>query len=366
MVDSPYPELKKTHTMAHVGRPWTDYKPPTSAPVWDVVDGFGRFHALVTALELDVFEAIERAGRTDAHALALELDVSAPHLDALLDAVVAMGFLERRAGGVELNDTARRYLLRDGAASMVDLIPVSPGPLENWRSLTDTVRKGRPARPVEDDPAAFYVPLVEGTFTTIMRCARRADLQLRYTALDRPRVLDLGAGGAPWTIAILGGNSGATAVVNDLPGVIDVARRTVVEHDVADRVEFLPGDYHHVDIEDAAYDIVVLGHVLRAEGREAAPRLLARAHRAVRPGGRVVVGDYFTDARRTAATGHALMMGTTMMASTEHGATFSHDEVGSWLRDVGFTGVRVVEPIGFQQVVIGDRPTVSGEQKEES
>ena len=31
--DAPYPELKKTHTVAHVGRPFTDYKPPAAAPV---------------------------------------------------------------------------------------------------------------------------------------------------------------------------------------------------------------------------------------------------------------------------------------------------------------------------------------------
>ena len=37
--DSPYPELKKTHTMAHTGRPWRDYKPPPSAPVWAIIQG---------------------------------------------------------------------------------------------------------------------------------------------------------------------------------------------------------------------------------------------------------------------------------------------------------------------------------------
>ncbi|MEM8620803.1 MAG: methyltransferase [Actinomycetota bacterium] len=356
MVDSPYPELKKTHTMAHVGRPWTDYKPPTSAPVWDVVDGFGRFHALVAALELGVFEAVERRGRATGDELAAELNVSAPHLDALLDGIVAMGFMERRGSGVELNDTARRYLLRDGAASMVDLIPVSPGPLDNWRTIVDTIRNGRPAAPVDDDPAAFYVPLVEGTFTTILRCARRADLQLRYSALSAPKVLDLGAGGAPWAIAVLSGNDQATAVVNDLPGVIDVAVRKVEEHDVGERVQLLAGDYFDVELPVAEFDLVVLGHVVRAEGADGARRLIDRAVAATRPGGRVVIGDYFTDARRSAANPHALMMGVTMMASTERGATFSHDDVATWLRAAGCENVRIIEPIGFQQVLVGDRP----------
>ena len=43
MADSPYPELKKTHTMAHTGRPWRDHKPPPSAPVWAIIQGFGSY-----------------------------------------------------------------------------------------------------------------------------------------------------------------------------------------------------------------------------------------------------------------------------------------------------------------------------------
>ncbi len=93
-------------------------------------------------------------------------------------------------------------------------------------------------------------------------------------------MLDLGAGGAPWSVAILQANDGATAVVNDLPGVVDVARRKLDEFGVIDRCELRPGDFHTIDIADGAFDIVVLGHVCRAEGRQG-----ARAPRRARRGG---------------------------------------------------------------------------------
>ena len=41
--------MKKTHTMARLGRPWTDVKPPPAAPVWAAIEGFGRSHALWAA-----------------------------------------------------------------------------------------------------------------------------------------------------------------------------------------------------------------------------------------------------------------------------------------------------------------------------
>ena len=240
--------MKPTHTMARQGRPFTDHKPPSSAPVWAAIEGLARYHVLVAALELGVFEALSDGPATP-EALAAELGASAPHLRSLLDGVVALGLLDRAGDACELNDTARRYLVADSPASMVALVPVAPGPHANWAGLADTVRSGRPAHPVEEDPAAFYVPLVEGTFATMLRCATRADLKLRYSATPAARVLDLGAGGAPWSIAVLSACPRGTAVVNDLPGVLDVARRTLTDHGVEDRAELRPGDFHTVDIE---------------------------------------------------------------------------------------------------------------------
>ncbi len=355
MRDAAYPELKTTHTIARTGRPFTDYKPPPAAPVWDVIEGYGRFHVLVSAIELGVFDALERLGPSTGAELADDLGVSAPHLTTLLEGVVATQLLDQRFGRFELNDTARRYLTTDGAASMSALIPVSPGPLVNWQRLTQTVRTGRPAEPVDNDPVAFYVPLVEGTFVTILRMATRADLYLRYSALVEPRVLDLGAGGAPWASAILTANAGATAVVNDLPGVIDVAERKLAERDLLGRVEFRPGDFHDIALEDDHFDLVVLGHVCRAEGAERAGHLIDRAYRALAPGGRVVLSDYFVD-RQRALAGHALMMGATMMASTVHGEALSYGDVADRLRLAGFEAVRLVEPIGYQQAFVASKP----------
>ena len=356
--DAPYPELKKTHTMAHVGRPFTDYKPPAAAPVWAVIEGLGRYHVLLAALELGVFEALDEApdgtGVT-AVELAGRLELPPLHLESLLDSVVALDLLDRVVDGFKLNDAARRYLLVDGAASMAGLIPVAPGPHENWTRLADTVRSGRPATPIDDDPAAFYVPLVEGTFTTVWRCASRADFKMRYSAMAAPRILDLGAGGAPWSIAMLQSCAGGRATVNDLDGVIDVARRKTAEHGVAERCEFRPGDFHTVQLEDGAYDIVVLGHICRTEGLDGARHLVERAYAALRPEGRIVVADYFIGPNHK-TNPHAVLMGMTMMASTVNGFGVTTETATGWLRDAGFEALRLIEPIGFQFAYVASKP----------
>jgi SAM-dependent methyltransferase len=357
--DPPYPELKKTHTMAHVGRPWTDFKPPAAAPVWAAIEGLARYHVLLAALQLDVFDTLGRIGPATAETVAAELHTASEHTRFLLDGNVALGFLDQVCGIYELNDTSRRYLVSNGPACMADLVPVAPGPHENWTRLADTVRNGRPATPIEDDPAAFYIPLVEGTFTTMWRCATRADLKMRYSALRAPRILDLGAGGAPWSIAMLSACPDGHAVVNDYDAVLDVARRKVVEFGVADRCDMRPGDYFSIDIEPDSYDIVVLGHVCRAEGADGAAALIARGAAALKPGGRMIVADYFVDPERK-ANPHAALMGATMMASTRRGFTFTTEQFGDWLRAVGLTRIRMIEPIGFQQCLVAERPVTRG------
>ena len=352
--DAPYPQLKKTHTMAHAGRPWTDYKPPAAAPVWAAIEGFGRYHLLCAALQLDVFDALQNLGPSSAATVAGELSVSEPHLRALLDGVVVLGLLDQLDGIYDLNDTARRYLVSDGPACMADLIGVAPGPLQNWAGLADSIRNGRPASPIEDDPESFYVPLVEGTFTTMWRCATRADAKIRYSSSSAARILDLGAGGAPWAIAMLTACAHGSAVINDYPGVLEVAKRKAAEFGVAERCDWRPGNYFEIGIEPQAYDLVVLGHVCRAEGSEGAARLIERAYQGLRSGGRVIVADYFCDPEHK-LNPHAVLMGATMMASTINGFTFTTEEFADWLRCAGFVDLRLVEPIGFQQCIVASR-----------
>ena len=147
----------------------------------------------------------------------------------------------------------------------------------------------------------------------------------------------------------------ARAVVNDLPEVLEVARRRAAELGVADRCEFRPGDFHHVDLEEGHFDLVVLSHVCRTEGEQGARQLIGRAFGALRPGGRVLFGDYFVDPGRK-FNPHGVLMGMTMRANTVDGFGITNDEATSWLAEAGFSGIRLIEPIGFQFVYVATRP----------
>lgn len=353
--DSPYPELKKSHTMAHRGRPWRDHKPPPSGPVWGIIQGFGSYWTLVAAVELGVFDALEATGPAAAGTVAEHVGAAPVPTQHLLDTLVTFGFLDQVGEVYELTETAERYLTTNGPASMASLVRVAPGPHGNWEQLADTIRTGRVAAPIDDDPSGFYAPLVQATFPTQLRCATRLGLRLGWARRPGLRVLDLGAGRAPWGIGVLEQSAGSTAVVNDLPEVIGLAEATVAERGLADRVEFRPGDFHEIELEPEAYDVVIVGHLLRTEGEERSRALLARAFAALRPEGQVVVADYFADNDRK-YNPFGVQMGMTMLANTRRGGLITHAQCSSWLHDTGFAAVRLLEPIAFNQAYVATRP----------
>jgi ubiquinone/menaquinone biosynthesis C-methylase UbiE len=361
MADSPYPELKKTHTPAHNGTPWRDYKPPPSAPVWAIIQGLPNYSILVAAIELGVFDALAASGPATAEQVSAQLHCSSAHLQSLLDSLVVLGFVdagfvEAGPGRYELSETAERYLTSAGAASMVELVDVAPGSRANWIALADTVRHGRVQDPIEGDPAAFYRPLVSATFPTQRRVATFTARMIGFARWSgAPHVLDLGAGAAPWTVALLEANTRATAVVNDLGSVLDLAQAKTAEVGVADRCTFRPGDFFDISIESGAYDVVVLGHVTRTEGSEGAPQLIDRAFKALRAGGALLLADYFRGDEQ-ARNPFGILMGTTMMANTVRGSTFTNGQYAQWLTTAGFAAIRLIEPIGAQFVFTASKP----------
>jgi ubiquinone/menaquinone biosynthesis C-methylase UbiE len=332
--------------MARTGRPWRDYKPVPSGPVWDVIQGSNTYWSLVAAVELGVFDAIAPDEKATAKALAQSLNVREVPLQHLLDAMTTIGFLEQLHGLYELTDTAIRYLRSDGAATMAQLIKVSNGPLENWTNLAETIRSGQPAEPIENDMAAFYIPLVDSTFPTQYRAATRLGLKIGIDKTHAPKVLDIGAGYAPWTAAILELSPGATGCINDIEGVLVGAREKMATLGLSERVSYLPGDFHAVDLGENAYDFAVLGHVCRTEGPGKAPELIARTVRALKPGGRLILADYFADNDRK-LNPFGVQMGLTMLANTKCGEVLTNAQVYDWLSACPLEAIRLLEPIGY-------------------
>jgi ubiquinone/menaquinone biosynthesis C-methylase UbiE len=117
------------------------------------------------------------------------------------------------------------------------------------------------------------------------------------TLVDLPpaaAVLDLGCGTGVVTRAIAArdGFAGTLTGVDQSPEFIAAAERLAAGDGVGDRVEFVVGDAHALDLAAASFDVAV-AHTLVSHVRDPLA-VLAEAARVVRPGGAVAVfdGDY--------------------------------------------------------------------------
>ena len=330
----------------------------TPGPVWDLVQGLSRYWTAAAAVEVGVFDALASGG-ADLQRLATVCGAEPQRLAVILDALVAMGLLSNGDGTYHLSPVAATYLVSSEPEYMGDLLRHSPGRARNWPCLARTLRSGVPEHPIDED-IDFWRDIAAATFVPQHRAAQATAAALGLQGVTEPlRVLDVGAGSAPWTVGLLEAMPRATAVVNDLPGVIDLAEQSVQRYGLADRVTLRAGDHRRVDLPQGVFDLVVLANVVRTEGRAGARTLLHRGLGWLRPGGRLLVAEYFTDAGTPGALA-ARLLGVTMVANTRTGATYSSRTYRDWLAAAGLGPADLLRPAPGTEVLVARRPDQDG------
>jgi 2-polyprenyl-3-methyl-5-hydroxy-6-metoxy-1,4-benzoquinol methylase len=103
-------------------------------------------------------------------------------------------------------------------------------------------------------------------------------------------VLDVGAGAAPWSLAVAARAPGCAVTALDLPSVLEVTRSAVSAAGRGTQYRYLPGNMFAADL-GGPYDLVLLANVCHLFGAEPNRRLLRRVREAVEPGGRVAIAD---------------------------------------------------------------------------
>lgn len=315
--------------------------------MWATIAGYQFYWAAVAGVQLGVFDTLAKSPANAAE-LAASADCAPARMRGLADVLVASGLVTRGSRDEYLiTETAKAFLVSGAQRSMTDLLLRSPGPWQNWPQLASTIQGADPPVPADGH---FYAALVRATFPTQYAAAQVFASRIP-TATS---VLDLGAGAAPWSIAILEAFPAATAKAVDLPEVLPAAESSMAARGLAGRFELTAGDYWEVPLDAEAFDVVVLGHVLRAEG-DRAPELVRRAAGALAPGGLLVVADYFVDDDR-AGPMNSLLLGLTMMTATTEGRTSTRSEHRSWLEAAGLTGVDGMQLTPGQEIMTARKP----------
>ncbi len=132
----------------------------------------------------------------------------------------------------------------------------------------------------------------------------------------------------------------ARATLFDLPEVIPLARQRLGAAGLGDRVELVPGDFYSDPLPSGA-DCAWLSAIAHQNSREQNRELFARIHRAVDPGGSLIIRDIVMDADHVHPPGGA-MFAINMLTATPLGGTYSLGEYSEDMQAAGWVGIELI------------------------
>lgn len=311
-----------------------------SSRVHSVLTAYLQSKAVFTAIDLGVFEALEKQPATLAE-LADGLGLEQRPVRALLVALTGLELVRAEDGRYLNSEEASRYLVAGRPEYMGGFAAHQNSHFGHFARLDEAVRSNaslnqRVLKQGYRDQGAAQGEGREGTGRLIqaMRVSSRLQAgKLAETApLDGVRhVVDLGCGSGDYSIALATRHPELRVTALDYPAVTDLARANVREAGLEDRVEVRAADI--MADEWPASDAVLLSHVLDGYGPERAAHLVRRIHTHLPAEGRLLVHSHMP----TLASGlFPAMFGLILLVNTEEGEVRDVDEIRDWVADAGF------------------------------
>jgi predicted nicotinamide N-methyase len=330
---------------------------PTPEKIMRYAWGYAPPLILEAAVRNRVFDALEDNPKTVAETSVATL-CAERGLSALMNALVGLEFLTRDdAGRYALTPESATYLVSSKPTYFGGFLAhISSQLIPDWLGLTKVVQTGKPIKAVNqpEEGAPFFEELVAGLFAMNYGSAAAAADALGVAKSTRPvRVLDLAAGSGVFGIALAQRSPQVTVTAVDWPSVLEVTRQTAVQFGVADRFSYVGGDLDSADF-GKGHNVVTLGHILHSEGEERSRKLLRKTSDAMAAGGTIVIAEFLVDADRRGPL-NGLLFDVNMLIHTDAGATFSFEEISSWLSECGFTDARLVDCPGPSPLIFATR-----------
>ncbi len=316
--------------------------------------GYQRTAALKSAVELDVFTAIQE-GNTTADAIGRRTGASARGTRILCDYLVMLGFLTKDRDTYALTQDSAIFLTKTSPAYMGGTLTfLLSGPIvSNHQVLTTAIREGGVPAGANDTVSVENPVWEEFARAMLPMMAMPAQAIAEIVSADAAptRVLDIAAGHGIFGIAVAQKNPQARVVAVDWPKVLTVATENAQRMGVADRHSTVPGDAFTVDW-GTGYDLALVTNFLHHFDIPTCTGFLRRVRAALTPGGRVAILEFVPNDDRTSPPLPAAFA-LTMLAGTKGGDAYTLAELTTMLHDAGFGGVTRHDLEGPQTVVVG-------------
>jgi 2-polyprenyl-3-methyl-5-hydroxy-6-metoxy-1,4-benzoquinol methylase len=312
--------------------------PLTPAIVFENLNAYQRTHALLAAIELDVFRAVGE-GPGDVASIARHASASERGVRILCDFLVISGLLQKVDGRYRHTTASAAFL---DPASPHSLAPVTrflfnPAVRAPFERLAEVVRTGRTVLPGEgtvEPENPIWVDFAESMGPMMAPMAGPLAGIVLEGRTDPMRVLDIAAGHGLFGIEVAKQNPNARVTGLDWTPVLRVAFRNARTAGVQDRYDMLVGSAFDVDF-GGPYDVVLLTNFLHHFDVDTCVTLLAKVRGVLKPGGLAATLEFVPNEDRVSPP-MAAAFSLTMLAGTVAGDAYTFQELSDMHRRAGF------------------------------
>jgi hypothetical protein len=320
--------------------------------------GFWASKTLLSAIELELFTLLAKqpAGLGEVKS---RLGLHQRSARDFLDALVALGFLDRR-DGIYRNTAATDMFLDKAKPSYIGgmLEMVNARLFGFWNRFTEAVRSGEPQNETKGGSKSFFEAVYAEPARlreflkamTGMSHATNLAIARQFPWTDYKGFVDLGAAQGDLVVQVARAHPHLAGLGFDLPEVGPIVRDYVAHNGLNDRVQFAPADFFRAPIPQA--DVAIMSRVLHDLDLAQRKGLIHKAYGALPVGGALIVVDtVIDDDRRYNAFG--LLMSLNMLIETPGGFDYTGADCIGWMKECGFRKPQVEPLVGPDSMVIG-------------
>ncbi len=317
--------------------------------------GFWPSKTLLSAVELGLFTTLGSGALTGLE-IAERLGLHSRAVYDFLDGLVALGLLERDGLGGDA-----RYRNTPETAAFLDtnrpqyiggILEMANARLYPfWAGLTEALQTGQPQNEIKHTGHSMFEELYRDParleqFMGAMSGISAGNVHALAEKFDFSRyasVCDVGGATGQLSIILAQHHPHLRCTSFDLPVVEPIARRTIQQAGLAERVKAASGDFFDDPLPKA--DVITMGLILHDWNLERKRQLVRAAFDAVPAGGAfIVIENLIDDERRENVFG--LMMSLNMLIEFGDAFDYTGADFRAWCLDAGFRSVEVLPLAG--------------------
>ena len=319
---------------------------------------FWASKTLLSAVEMEVFTELAK-GPEDLASLTGRLGLHPRSSRDFLDALVALGFLERHDGKYSNTPSTDIFLDKRKPSYIGGMLEMANHRLfHHWNHLTTALRTGEHQNEAAHGEPDIFATLyadparLKGFLRAMTGISRGANMAIaaKFPWDKYKTAADCGTAQGDLIVQVALKNPDIAGTGFDLPEVAPIFEEYVEANGLSSRVHFKAGSFFTDPLPKV--DVIMMGHILHDWNLDEKKLLIRKAYEALPEGGAFIAYDALIDDDRS-KNAFGLMMSLNMLIETPGGFDYSGADCMGWMKEAGFSETRVEHLVGPDSMAIG-------------